>query len=408
MLFQDDNHALSMGRYYRAARFPVVNPEITFLSYEKLIRLELLKLGFLRDAEKQLLRQLLRKLLDYMMCLPASSTFHHRTAGGMFYHSLETAALAAAEIRESDVPTEGRILAAFLGGLFHDLGKVLTLFHVYPLCLADQDRGFGSLQEPDPDRDRWQPMEESLWAWCRRQGVRYLALQYQTDGPIGHEAAAAPFWRSFLPDELIQAVTRRDAEAAQTLADYLDHTKFHDPLIKTIKSADTISIGRDINPEFRWQPKRSDLHIIRRFIEFASISVWNDAESPFMMADVWVKGTDSGHTLPFFKAWYSNMDIFRDYLLSEDLYGHALSGGGDPKSILAILENHGLLYRRVPICPPHQLKPLDWGPKSSRWTKVSYPEEDWDGKRAISEPAGYFPMGARLAPPGLSAVHVYL
>jgi hypothetical protein len=406
MLFDDDNHALSMGRYYRAARFPVVDPAITYMSYEKLIRLELSKLSFLSGTEKRLTRQMLRMMLDYMMCLPASSTFHHRTAGGLFYHSLETAALAAEKIRDTAQPTEGQILAAFLGGLLHDLGKVLTLFHVYPLSLRDQDHGFGSLQEPFPDAERWQPHDESLWAWCSRQKVKYLALHYQTDGPIGHEAAAAPFWRDFLPDELMQALLQRDAEAAAILISYLDHENFNDPLVKAIKTADHISRDRDINPLFRWAPKRSDLHVLRRFIEFASISRWNHSTSPFMMADVWIKGADSSHTLPFFRTQYFDLGAFKSYLLSEDLYGCALSHNGDINALAAILERYGLLNRQVPICPVGRVEPIGEGFRPAFWANVKYIEEE--DAEPVREPLSYFPFGARIAPHGTCALQVYI
>lgn len=361
MLFDDDNHALSMGRYYRAARFPVVNPEITYLSYEKLIRLELGKLGFLGHDEKQLIRQLLRNLLSYMMCLPASSTFHHRTAGGLFYHSLETAALSAELAREGDEPSDGYIFAAFIGGLLHDLGKVLTLFHVYPLALKDQDRSFGRLEEAWPDANRWRPEDESLWAYCGRHGAKFLALHYQTDAPIGHEAAAAPFWRTLLPDGLMVALHARNASATEVVCAYLDHERFCDPLIKVIKSADHLSRDRDINPRFRWAPKRSDLHVLRRFMEYAAISRWNHSTSPFMLADVWIKGADTGHTLPFFRTEYFDLRAFKSYILSEDLHGYGLADNGDIDALAAILEKYGILNRSLSICPAGRLRPAKPG-----------------------------------------------
>lgn len=154
MRFQfEDSRAIAAGRYLRAADFPVIDPTITLASYDGLIRLALDRMPFLSLAEEEAVRAMLRQVLEYMMCLPASSTHHHRTAGGLFYHSLETATLAAESVgadHSTQKTTEAARLTAFVAGLLHDFGKVVATFRVHPQMMDIQDIGFGQIEEPIP------------------------------------------------------------------------------------------------------------------------------------------------------------------------------------------------------------------------------------------------------------------
>ena len=407
MLFHDDNQALSFGRYYRAARFPVVPPEVTLASYEALLCELTGKLGFLGEPEFAAVRSMLSHLLHYMMALPASSTFHHRTSGGLFYHSLEVAALAAENVSSDGDADDGMVLAAFLGGLLHDIGKIATYFAVSKLDRLDQDEGFGVPGYDPHARAVWKPSEGSLWDWCRANEVMYLALEYTgTTAGFGHDAAGAQLWRQFLPAALADFLTVRDPDALAALTRYLDRKMFSHPLARAIKAADRESVDRDVNARRRWGPKRSDLHVVRRFIEYASLCAWNRRDAPFVMADIWVDGRDTGTALPFFRASWFHLYAFHDYLMAEDLYGCAIPKKGSLIDICEKLEHYGILSRTVPALPVVDLAPYRAEEVPAFTAGLLFPGDD--AEVLAEQPLSWFPLGTRMIWPGLPEARVML
>ncbi|WP_226552788.1 TraI domain-containing protein [Celeribacter naphthalenivorans] len=404
---QDDSHALSFGRYYRASRYPIFHPELTLQSYQKLIRLVVNRLDLFRAADKQLIHQMIANCLRYMMCLPASSTFHHRTAGGLFYHSLETASIAATLAEDEENFDQSLVIAAFIGGLLHDVGKVLTTFHVYPARLEEQDRGFGELNQPEPIGSKWDPTETTMWDWAQKHSVTHVLLEYQSSRLVrGHEAAASDLWRSIVPPELLSSLRCLSTTAVSLLENYLEHISFHDPLAQLIKKADHLSVDRDINPRFRWQPKRSDLHLLRRFLEYAALCPWNKYGGSFLLADIYVDGKDTGQSLPFFKMETLDMILFRDYLLAEDWYGHSYPDQADFGILMPILEHYGYLNPKVPNITGFELERCLTRYKPAFMATTFYPREEIGADRKV--PLSYFPMGTRIAPAGLPEVRLLL
>ncbi len=132
-----------------------------------------------------------QNLAEYVELLPASAQHHHSEEGGLFRHSLETALFCLRLARTSILARYGTHAevnfsknywshAAFLGGLFHDLGKVVSSFAVFD----------------EKTHKRWKATEESLWEWGTKNNVeRYvvIALQSTKDeefkDPFGSAAA---------------------------------------------------------------------------------------------------------------------------------------------------------------------------------------------------------------------------
>lgn len=411
MRFQyDDTQAIAMGRYLRAASFPVIDPALTLAAYEGLIQLQLEKMSFLTPYEGAAVREMLERVLQHMLCLPASSTFHHRTAGGMFFHSLETASLAVEQtIIEGSTakPNEALMLGAFIAGLLHDVGKVVATWHVYPQMPDIQDVGFGSLEPPELGHPRWDPHAESLWDWSRREGVTHLALDYQRSPVIGHEAAAANgFWRRFVPEEVFDAMVVRNPAMLEMLESHLERKWRSDTFQKMVQKADRISMERDFSPLYRTSPKRSDLHLVRRFIEFSAMSSWGTSASPFVMADLWVDGRDMDLRLPFFRVRKDFLQTFREYVLSEDMYGAAYRDEAADRVFCEILEKHDILCRSLPNCGIVARIPAE--PQSHPAFRAAVQFRGQAQDEAELESLSYFPTGARMSWLNMPEVRVLL
>lgn len=112
------------------------------------------------DIERFVMPTLTRSI-GVMHLLPASETHHHSGAGGLLVHSLQCAS-AMVNLAECTDLTQGQthqeahhnkprwILAAFLTGLLHDVGKIFDM-----QVLSDK-------------LDVWNPSLESLLDWGRR------------------------------------------------------------------------------------------------------------------------------------------------------------------------------------------------------------------------------------------------
>lgn len=341
-----DNQALALGRYYRAARFPVFSVELILASYEREIDDLISNLPVRLQELEADIRLFIRNTVSQMMALPASSTHHHRCAGGLFYHSLETATLAANKARET--AHSDRILAAFIAGLLHDIGKSASLFTVFKLEQHDYDPNFGKLDPREREGIVWDPDNCSLAGWCQSNDVQHLGLRFHYISRLGHVVIGAKLWRAVVPQKLMDFVARKP-KTLDELERYLDGDFEKTTLNNWVSWADNESIIRDLNPGLRTQPKRTDLHIVRRFLEFQHLVTKNTSLSPFVLADVYIGDdeTPCDLRLPFFVAERFHIRQFLDYIRSEDLYGHAPADSYEQR-LLYILESHRVLKRTLP------------------------------------------------------------
>lgn len=147
--------------------------------------------GMNDDEFSQTVVPAVQNLAEYVELLPASAQHHHSEEGGLFRHSLETALFCLRLARTSILARYGTHAevnfsknywshAAFLGGLFHDLGKVVSSFAVFD----------------EKTHKRWKATEESLWEWGTKNNVeRYVVIALQStkdeelNDPFGSSAA---------------------------------------------------------------------------------------------------------------------------------------------------------------------------------------------------------------------------
>lgn len=402
----DPNEVIAFGRYVRAARFKVMPPKFTMIAYEKHFNQEFRKLDFLTEKEQGIIRLLYHRLITYMMCLPASNVFHHRGPGGLFYHSLETASIFL-DSANIEMPDPAMRLAGYVASILHDGGKALSYWQVLPCDPKEfTDYSFATGEAPVNPDDAWKPLEGSLWDWAKQKRAKYLALKFTGRQQLGHDASLRQFWRHLVPDELMDLLITKAPDTCKHMEGFLDGTIQDRNLKDMVQHADRTSVEWDIAPEYRVRPKRASLHLARRFLEYAATTPWNRYDSPFLFADVKIGDEGIEATLPFFRIWKRHLDEFRDFLLSQDLYGNAYRGSEDPWKFTQMLTATRLFCPLDPSIPGG-----DVGLQQGRFVPsvratAHFPRDKLRGSHF--EDLVFFPMGARLAWSGMEPAWVDL
>lgn len=131
-------------------------------------------IGF--DAYATHVKPILLAYANYVLLLPASERHHHRGAGGLFRHGLEVGFYSLRSAKNKMFPT-GNItsqrtikeqekrwhLAAFIGGLLHDVGKPLA-----DLSVTDEK-----------GRNQWNPHLQSLAEWLSEHKLPRYFVHYR-------------------------------------------------------------------------------------------------------------------------------------------------------------------------------------------------------------------------------------
>jgi len=130
--------------------------------------------AFLPDVEPEVMREIVRTFLEYVVDLPASERHHHRDAFGLFDHSLEVAEFAlraaqtvhfvdstAAYPEEQEYRLPRLRFATWLFGLLHDAGKIAGI-HIH-----------------GPKRDLWNWYLEPLALFYARHGRDRCTLTWK-------------------------------------------------------------------------------------------------------------------------------------------------------------------------------------------------------------------------------------
>ncbi len=181
---------------------------------------------------------LLENTLEYMDALPASECYHHCEPGGLFRHSLETAALTLSYLKRDvmtlgDEPEKRRrkavlyALAVYTGGLLHDAGKA-----------------FSDMEVITEKGDAWSPVGESLRGFLQREGSRYYYFRYRPRRGKTHENLTPLLAGRIIPPALLTALMSDPAVYAD-LFDAL-YGNAGSPFFSIIKKADSGSVEADL------------------------------------------------------------------------------------------------------------------------------------------------------------------
>jgi hypothetical protein len=197
-----------------------------------------------KEDMETLIMPIIRYLSEYTMLLTASQSYHHKEAGSLFYHLLETANIAARSATDNpkllfDVALEHRALysriyplCAWLSGILHDIAKPLTDFQVH---VYDANR------RPIDIKQLWQPDEETLFTYLLRYKAAYYRVLYLSDKQYTmHEMQQMLFIKRFI--EFFPAQSQERLILKKILPLTLDKSS---PIYQITKKADMESTRRD-------------------------------------------------------------------------------------------------------------------------------------------------------------------
>lgn len=182
------------------------------------------------------------RLAEFVQLLPASQSHHHRGAGGLLRHSLEVGLWALQQtegklIRGVITPQKRRLieprwrLAAFLGGICHDLGKVLTDFTV-------TDRAGGL---------KWRPYMQGLYQWADENKVERYFMHWTDGRGKNHTNVSGTLIESVVSRKTLDWIGEGSTEVMIWLTESLNNNpgstnQIHNFVVK----ADQLSVERDL------------------------------------------------------------------------------------------------------------------------------------------------------------------
>lgn len=181
------------------------------------------------------------KLVQIVHLLPASQEDHHSYEGGLLTHSLETAtnAVIAAQNHIFDADEmpgqkyqnkQRWVLAAAIGGLAHDLGKVIRDIRVV-----------------DADTHQVKRMDVPMRLWIKHHNVRAYSINWTGENrtPKSHQGDSHFLLRSLLSDSIVNFLCfEGNPKIYQALRDAV-YDMSSGPLGKILQDADIRSSSDD-------------------------------------------------------------------------------------------------------------------------------------------------------------------
>lgn len=182
------------------------------------------------------------RLAQFVHMLPASQMHHHRGAGGLLRHSLEVGfwALQQTEgklIRGVITPQKRRLieprwrLAAFLAGICHDLGKVVTDFTV-----TDREGGL-----------KWRPYMQDLYQWADKNKVESYFIHWTEGRGRSHTNVSSTLIESVVSRKTLDWIGEGSTDVMIWLTESLNNNPGSSNQIHNfVVRADQLSVERDL------------------------------------------------------------------------------------------------------------------------------------------------------------------
>ena len=179
---------------------------------------------------------------NFVHLLPASEKHHHRGAGGLFHHGLSVGynslLYAKGKIFDSSRPPSEReanskkwLLAAFIAGIGHDLGKPLTDYLV-----VSKDT-----------RVKWNPYTQTLQDWLNENNLNEYFLNWRENRYRKHESLSTFLAERIIDKKILSYLEVDDNLIIRSMLDCISNQVAHDnPLFDVVEKADHKSVEMDI------------------------------------------------------------------------------------------------------------------------------------------------------------------
>lgn len=227
----------------------------------------------------------IKRIAEHCLMLPASEYFHHKEAGSLFYHLIETGTIAAnlcknreelisnAQYKELQLAKSALPYTAFLAGVLHDIAKPTIDFEVIPL-----DRRLNEIPNPP----RWLPREQSLHAYLKSCKAHHYRVHFIPERDYYAHSEA-----SLLYMPLLLSCVSKDFFAREWLEKLLVQAFEKDkPFYRLIVQADMISTDLDRNRFKQW-PVQIDMsaQFVSAFQDYDRVN--RDKASKYYFVSSW-------------------------------------------------------------------------------------------------------------------------
>lgn len=193
------------------------------------------------DDFERVVLPVIHNYAGFVHLLPASEAHHHKGAGGLFRHGLEVGYWAAKSINahEMCVREQPKLkrsnevrwqLAAFLGGMLHDIGKPLA-----------------DMQVVDKEGNReWNPYAGFLDQWLYNEDIDRYFLRWRSQRAQRHRKFSTLNVGMILTDEARAFLNKHSPDITEALLESLVGSSMNGTLTKIVIYADSESVKRDL------------------------------------------------------------------------------------------------------------------------------------------------------------------
>lgn len=224
--------------------FPPVVVEGVIDSQRDLIKKCRSAVNLSNDDFKAIIEPMIRRFASYVHLLPASEKHHHRGAGGLFRHGLETgfyAARAAGQYTFGSGPLQETArhegcwrIAAFVAGMLHDIGKPLT-----DITITDES-----------GRQTWNPYISDLEEWINTHSIERYFIHWNANRHQRHEQMGMLVAERILTREAMEYLSAAGTDLMVDLMQAIAGVSARENQISELSMwADTESTGRDMREQ---------------------------------------------------------------------------------------------------------------------------------------------------------------
>ncbi|GAB6071507.1 hypothetical protein JCM30760_26050 [Thiomicrorhabdus hydrogeniphila] len=227
-------------------RYPPFIKGLPFASVELLLQTQKEILSEIRleagiSVYEQIYLSCIKEYCSFVHLLPASEKNHHRGAGGLFRHGLEVGLMALKYSKYKLFDThlypserienkEKWVLAAFLSGLTHDIGKPLSDYQV-----VSKD-----------GRHIWNPFTQTITQWGKEHALTDYYLHWQEDRYRKHESLSSVVSKRIISDEALSFMSTTGNVIIRNMFEVVTNQAAYDnKLYELVKKADHDSSERD-------------------------------------------------------------------------------------------------------------------------------------------------------------------